>query len=300
MPDDALRASCFASLDVLCATYGEDIPYRGGLDAGFAFRGERVPFLSPQKGIFRARVQAGPAALSINTSSNSPYGDEETPEGISYAYRAGAIDQPDNRALRAAFAENSPLVYFQSTRPGFYAPMYPAYVIADDPVARRVLVAPGRMIGPLDEREPIPVEDPIERRYAVREARVRLHQRRFRGQVLVAYSSRCTICRLRETRLLDAAHIAGDLDVHGEPVVSNGLSLCSIHHRAFDEDLVGISPDYTVHVSRRLLDDEDGPMLDLLKAFHTREIDLPGRRAWRPDRERLAERFDRFRATQVS
>lgn len=296
MPDDALRAACFASLDVLCATHGEDVPYRGGLDAGFAFRGGRVPFLSPQKGIFRAAAQEGVAALSINTSLKGPYDDEQTPDGIFYAYRAGSIDQPDNRALRAAFAETAPLVYFQSTRPGFYAPLYPVYVVADDPAARRVLVSPGRMVGPLDEREPAPVVDPIERRYVVREARVRLHQRRFRGRVLVAYSSRCTICRLKEERLLDAAHIAGDLEEHGEPVVPNGLSLCSIHHRAFDENLVGISPDYEVRVSPRLLEDEDGPMLELLKAFHSRTIELPSRRAWRPDRERLAERFDRFRA----
>jgi putative restriction endonuclease len=96
-------------------------------------------------------------------------------------------------------------------------------------------------------------------------------------------------------RLLDAAHIAGDLEQHGEPVIPNGLSLCSIHHRAFDENLVGVSPDYTVHVSPRLLDDEDGPMLELLKTFHSRTIELPGRTTWRPDRERLAERFDRFR-----
>jgi hypothetical protein len=69
MADEALRASCFASLDVLCATHGEDVPYRNGLDAGFAFRGRRVPFLSPQKGIFRAAVQEGEPALSINTSA---------------------------------------------------------------------------------------------------------------------------------------------------------------------------------------------------------------------------------------
>jgi len=71
--DDALRASCLASLDVLSATHGEDIPYRGGLELGFAFRGARVPFLAPAKGIFRARAQEGEAALSINTSSKSPY-----------------------------------------------------------------------------------------------------------------------------------------------------------------------------------------------------------------------------------
>jgi putative restriction endonuclease len=294
MPDDALRASCFASLDVLCAAHGEDIPYRGGLDAGFAFRGRRVPFLSPQKGIFRAAVQEGAAALSINTSANSPYDDEETPEGFFYAYRAGSNDQPDNRSLRAAYAHGAPLVYFIATRPGFYKPVYPVYVIDDDAVSGRVLVSPGQMVGPIDERDPAPVDDPLERRYAVRETRVRLHQARFRGRVLLAYSSRCTICQLKETRLLDAAHIAGDLEVHGEPIVPNGLSLCSIHHRAYDENLVGVSPDYDVHVSQRLLDDEDGPMLELLKAFHTNTIELPKRHVWRPDRERLAERFERF------
>jgi putative restriction endonuclease len=298
--DDALRASCFASLDVLCATHGEDVPYRGGLDAGFSFRGARVPFLSPQKGIFRAAAQEGLAALSINTSSNSPYDDEETPDGFFYAYRAGSIDQPDNRALRAAYATTAPLVYFIATRPGFYKPIYPVYVIGDDALARRVLVSPGRMEGPMDERDPAIVDDPIERRYAVRQTRTRLHQARFRGRVLVAYSGRCTICRLKETRLLDAAHIAGDLEINGEPVVPNGLSLCSIHHRAFDENLVGISPDYEVRVSVRLLDEEDGPMLELLKAFDSRAIDLPLRQAWRPDRDRLAERFDRFRQANSS
>ena len=95
-------------------------------------------------------------------------------------------------------------------------------------------------------------------------------------------------------RLLDAAHIVPDAEERGEPVVSNGLSLCTIHHRAYDQDLVGIDPDSNVHVSRRLLDDEDGPMLELLKGFHGNQIVLPERRGLRPDRERLAVRFERF------
>lgn len=93
MRDDDVRASCFASLDVLCAQYGDDVPYRGGLNAGFPYRGNRMPFLSPQKGIFRARHQSGPAALSVNTSSRSPYDDEPIAGGFLYAYRAGDIDQ---------------------------------------------------------------------------------------------------------------------------------------------------------------------------------------------------------------
>jgi len=294
MRDEDVRSSCFASLDVLCARFGEDVPYRGGLDQGFPFRGRRVPFLSTQKGIFRAAAQRGPAALAIQTSHASPYGDAETDTGYSYAYRAGSLDQADNRALRAAHALSVPIVHYVATRPGWYRPIYPCFVVEDDPVAGRVLVSPGRMAGPLDERDPVPVDDPIERRYVFRELRVRVHQARFRARVVPAYGERCAICRLREMRLLDAAHIVGDLEARGEPEVSNGLSLCSIHHRAYDQDLVAVSPDYEVHVSARLLDDEDGPMLAVLKGFHGRPIVVPSRRAWRPDRERLAARFERF------
>jgi putative restriction endonuclease len=79
--------------------------------------------------------------------------------------------------------------------------------------------------------------------------------------------------------------------------VDNGLSLCAIHHRAFDQNLVGVTPDYDVAVSPRLLEDEDGPMLDLLKGFDGAAIVLPQRRSHRPDPERLAFRYERFLAS---
>lgn len=172
--------------------------------------------------------------------------------------------------------------------------MFPCYVREDDPGRRTVIITPGVLRGPIDEPDPVRLEDPIERRYAVRQTRVRLHQARFRGRVVPAYSSQCAICRLKELRLLDAAHIVGDVEEFGEPSVSNGLSLCAIHHRAFDENLVGISPGYVVHISRRLREDEDGPMLDLLKRFHETRLHVPTREANRPDRERLNARFSRF------
>jgi putative restriction endonuclease len=292
--DDDVRSSCFASLDVLCARFGDEVPYPDGLAAGFAFRGRRVPFLSTQKGIYRAAAQQGPAALSIQTSWKSPYGDAEVDDGYLYAYRSGPIEQPDNRALREAFALQVPIVHFVATRPSYYKPIYPCFIVEDEPIERRVLVSPGKMVGPLDEREPEVVEDPIEREYLFKETRVRVHQARFRARVIPAYGERCAICRLREGRLLDAAHIVGDLEERGEPVVSNGLSLCSIHHRAFDHDLVGITPDYEVRVARQLLDEEDGPMLDLLKGFHREPIVLPVKASWKPDKIRLATRYERF------
>ena len=270
------------------------MPYAGGLDRGFVFRGRRVPYINYQKGIYRAAVQTGPAALSIQTSYKSPYGDTVTDEGVLYAYRAGSVDQPDNRALRAAFELQAPIVHFVGTRPGWYRPDFPCYVSSDDPASRFVLVTPGKMAGPMDDPEATPVEDPIERKYLVRETRVRMHQAQFRGRILPAYLSQCAICRLKETRLLDAAHIVGDLEEKGEAVVSNGMSLCSIHHRAFDQYLLGVSPEYKVQVSQRLLEDHDGPMLELLRGYQGREIQVPARKTWKPDRERLAVRFERF------
>lgn len=297
--DEDVRTACFLALDVLRAQFGEELPYKGGLDRGFAFRGRpRVPFLNYQKGIYRASVQRGPAALSIQTSARTPYDDEAIDEGFLYAYRAGDIDQPDNRALRSAGTLGVPLAYFVATRPGWYEALYPCYVREDRSAERRVVVSLGRMVGPLDELEPIPIESAIERAYVAREVKVRLHQRRFRWLVIPAYREQCAICRLKEVRLLDAAHIVGDPDPRGTPDISNGLSLCSIHHRAFDNDLVGVSPDYRVQVSRRLLEDDDGPMLDVLKGFQATQIHVPTRRALQPDRERLAIRFERFRASQ--
>lgn len=178
--------------------------------------------------------------------------------------------------------------------PNWYRPEYPAFVEADYPAERSVLISFGEMRGPLDEREPVHIEDAIERRYVVRQVKQRIHQAQFRGAVLPAYRDLCAICSLKQIRLLDAAHITGDAEEHGAPLVSNGISLCSIHHRAFDQDLVGIDPSYVVRLAPGMLADEDGPMLELLKGFDAQPIALPRASAHRPDKTRLAERYERF------
>jgi putative restriction endonuclease len=115
--------------------------------------------------------------------------------------------------------------------------------------------------------------------------------------VLAAYGGRCAISGLPETRLLDAAHIVVDADEQlGQPIVSNGLPLTKIHHAAFDANLIGVDPDLRVHVSDRLLDIDDGSFLELgLKRIAGTSIRLPHRAEDRPDRERLALRFEQFR-----
>jgi putative restriction endonuclease len=131
--------------------------------------------------------------------------------------------------------------------------------------------------------------------------RVRLHQFRFRRDVLRAYRSRCTVCALREPALVQAAHIVEDPHEAGISAVVNGLALCAIHHLAYDRNLMGIDPDGVVHIASRLRHERDGPMLrEGLQGFHGRPITPPTRAAERPDPQRLAYRFERFTTTDAA
>jgi putative restriction endonuclease len=79
-------------------------------------------------------------------------------------------------------------------------------------------------------------------------------------------------------------------------VIQNGLSLCKIHHAAYDNDILGISPDDRVHISRRVLDEHDGPMLRHgLQELDGTHIVPPKRTSGRPDEEPLAQRFEKWR-----
>jgi HNH endonuclease len=98
------------------------------------------------------------------------------------------------------------------------------------------------------------------------------------------------LCDLRSTQAAIAgwaAHIITDGDEQlGQPVVSNGLPLTKIHHAAFDAHLIGIHPDYQIHVSDRLLEIRDGPFLETgLKGIVGQVIQLPRRCEDRPDRD---------------
>jgi putative restriction endonuclease len=96
--------------------------------------------------------------------------------------------------------------------------------------------------------------DAVERRYALRLVKHRLHQASFRDGVLAAYDHRCAISNPPDDHLPDAAHIMADADeLLGQPVIANRIALSKIHHAAFDNHLIGIDPDGRVHVSERLL-----------------------------------------------
>ena len=115
----------------------------------------------------------------------------------------------------------------------------------------------------------------IRREYVTAIVRRRVHQQAFRARVIEAYRTHCALCRLRHQELLDAAHITADTEATGEPVVSNGLSLCKLHHAAFDRHFLTVRPDYTIEVRRSILEETDGPMLIHGLGLHDRPIYLP-------------------------
>lgn len=231
--------------------------------------------------------------LSIISDPDSEYGDEYVEGGLlKYRYQKGTIEGI-NTKLRRAAGTGTPLILLRKIAQGLFMPVCPVYIVEDHPLDRAVLVA-------LDESTRF-MADPVhavedQRRYGERVARIRLHQPEFRAKVIVAYQKRCSICELKHPELLDAAHIVPDGRPMGEPVVPNGIALCKIHHAAYDENFVGIDPDFKVHINEALLLETDGPMLRYgIQEMHGRSLVLPSRRSDRPDRDRLSIRFDEFR-----
>jgi putative restriction endonuclease len=273
------------------------------LKPGFIFQGERIPLVNPQRGIFKPQQMR--FLLSIKTVFPKPggkvwYDDQrevhrqifQGDETIDYAFMGQNADAADNRWLREAFENQIPVIYFLGIAPGRYQALLPTFISGWDGQALKARVS----FGPNPETL-VPPTDSLERRYALRTVKQRLHQATFREAVITAYDGRCALSGLPEPLLLDAAHIIADKDERlGQPVVSNGIPLSKIHHAAFDAHLIGIDPEFRMHVSDRLLGQNDGPMLEALKQLHGRSIRLPGRVKDQPDRDRLAERFGRFKA----
>ena len=84
----------------------------------------------------------------------------------------------------------------------------------------------------------------------------------------------------------------------GDPIVINGLSLCKIHHAAFDSNIIGITPDFKIEIREDILRETDGPMLKHgIQELQSQKIILPSSRNLWPDRERLSIRYAKFRET---
>jgi len=179
---------------------------------------------------------------------------------------------------------------------GKYLLNWPVYIVEDNIQDLAFIVeAAAKSYSIYEDVDIVNEPNEVERRYATRLMIQRLHQSTFREMVLNAYRDHCAICSLKHRELLDAAHIIEDGNM-GRAAVTNGISLCKIHHAAFDNNIIGITPDYLIQVREDILHEIDGPMLKFgIQQMHGNKLILPKSLDSRPNKDWLEIRYTNFK-----
>lgn len=298
--EEEIRAAAFAWLDNQTKLNG-GVFDRNDLIYSFSYHGQNITLIGAT-GIWFPKGFTIP--ISITTTSKGPYDDGFTTEGLlEYRYRGTDPDHRDNIGLTKAFEKRTPLIYFHSIKPSKYVAVWPVFIIENDPINLRIKATIKTNHDYLSTESRITQKATLQvkesdvavRKYVTAVIKQRLHQSTFREFVLDAYSRQCTMCKLQHDELLDAAHIIPDSEKDGEPIVQNGLSLCKIHHAAYDNNIIGITPDYIIKVKESVLSEIDGPMLKFgLQSMEGKNLILPARKSDHPDPDRLAKRYELF------
>jgi putative restriction endonuclease len=110
----------------------------------------------------------------------------------------------------------------------------------------------------------------------------------FKREVPKIYNNTCCISALRvdatiNVSMVDACHIV-PFSISYDDTITNGLALCPNLHRAFDRGLIAIDDDYRVLVSDAFVEADSSYGI---RQFAGREILLPARREYWPEREKL-------------
>ncbi|MBH1933033.1 HNH endonuclease [Streptomyces sp. AV19] len=101
-------------------------------------------------------------------------------------------------------------------------------------------------------------------------AEVRRRDAEMRALVLDAYENRCAFCGFDGALGgsvpvgLEAAHVRW-WAFAGPDVVSNGLCLCSLHHRLFDRGVLGLTEERRITVSRRFTGRSEAARVQVLE-----------------------------------
>lgn len=299
--EEAIRWLIDRSADGLDVLTRDDI-------ADFRYEGERFPLVDRGRGI---RVPANfDTALSVVTVFSAPgkvrpYEDQIGADGlIRYAYFQDDPDHRDNVGLRNAMLRGEPIVWLVGVAmsPARFQVVAPVYVVDEEVDRQRFVLLPAEsdQVGRRDLRSSIAEEGLKSYRLSV--VKQRMHQPLFRSSVLLAYENRCAICSLAHPRLLDAAHIVPDSSDQGIASVGNGMSMCKIHHAAFDSYFLGVRPDLTVEIREDLLEEVDGPMLKHgLQELHGQKLrKLPSVQTSQPRRDLLEIKYQMFRSATAA
>jgi putative restriction endonuclease len=298
MTDLQIRLFAFDWLKKQTEIHG-DVLERKLLTDGFSLSGLRYALVGPQ-GIWKPKSMKLP--ISITSLLGGKYADtiHAKLEIFDYKYRGTNPDHPDNVGLRDLMKGNIPFVCFLRIAENKYFPIWPAYIIKENRSTYSFSVVFDDMSYIIQGSESANAAESElslgRKEYITVTSLRRVHQKAFREIVLKAYRNQCALCGLRHCELLDAAHIIGDKEDNGDPIIQNGLSLCKIHHSAFDQNIIGITPQFNVIVRDDVLEEIDGPMLKHgLQSLNNSNLQLPSHKSDWPDRLRLEQRFEDFR-----
>lgn len=299
-PDHTIRAAVLVAVERLSRRHGGRIHWQD-IKRGFNVDGERVYFATKAKGIFKPKQMS--AALSIKTVIPKPgreawYRDQglggrnsDRETGLlRYDLARGGPDEFSNRSLRMAMERRAPLIYFAGFAPSEYQPVFPVWVEAFR--ENEVLLSTSDSLVTVADSI---VRESAERRYSPRMIRARNHQAWFSTRTKSAYGYRCAFSGLPVRELLVGAHIVPDAD-GGPPSVNNGICMSTLHHSAYDTQLIGVDPDYRIRVAPPLRERQDGDLLANLKDLDGTRLRLPSQRDDWPDPAYLEQRFAQFEA----
>ncbi len=76
---------------------------------------------------------------------------------------------------------------------------------------------------------------------------------RFKHLVYDAYGHRCAMCGI-QLELIEAAHIVPHSHEHGTDEVNNGMTLCVLHHKAYDRSLIYFDEDFIIRINERKME----------------------------------------------
>ena len=112
----------------------------------------------------------------------------------------------------------------------------------------------------------------------------RVNQSFFRSAVMCSYNSRCCISGIRNPELIEACHIIGwSEDETNRSNPENGLCLNPLFHKAYDMNLIAITPDYNVVISEEMIEQtKDKSFRDYLLGLQNKKIIMPNRFYPRP------------------
>ncbi|MCE2440943.1 MAG: HNH endonuclease [Candidatus Latescibacteria bacterium] len=297
-PDHHVRSAALVAIERLSRQHGGRIRW-ADIQRGFNVGSERIYFATRAQGIFKPKQMS--AALSIRTviprsGREAWYRDQgfggrnSDPETglLRYDLARGGPDESSNRSLRMALERRAPLIYFAGFAPSEYQSIFPVWV--EEFRENEVLLATTDSLVSVADSI---VRESVERTYSPTMVRARNHQAWFSARTKSAYGFRCAFSGLPVRELLVGAHIISDAD-GGPASVNNGICMSTLHHSAYDTHLIGVDPDFRVHVAPPLRERQDGDLLSNLKDLDGNRLHLPSQRDDWPDREFLEQRFETF------